>query len=462
VASAACLTASGAFAQQGDAGARPLALGFGDAAAFGQGAASDVWFQRAVASSSTVVRLQSSWAAIAPTQPADPTNPADPAYNWTSLDEQIRQAVSYGLTPIITLTGAPSWAVGAGAPSSATPGTWQPNASAYQQFAQAIGTRYSGSYPDPLHPGSDLPQVIYWEPWNEPNLSIYLAPQWTKQGHSYAPASPGIYRGLLNAFYGGLTSTLPAAQIIAGGTAPFGDPPGGLRMAPALFDRVLLCLSGAALKPTSCPDPAHFDILDHHPYSIAGPYTPALDPNDVSIPDMGKLSRELAKAEQTGRALPAGSKPLWVLETSWNSDPPNPGGVPMNEFARWTEQALYELWSEGVGTVTWFLIEDQPPIPSYNSTYQSGMYFVNGQAKLSQQAFRFPLVIDTRKVHHAILWTRAPAAGTLVVQRLARHSWQTLFSLPVSADQVVERVIGGGHAHFRASVAGQSSLEWPP
>jgi hypothetical protein len=460
---AVCVVVAVAPAQPPSAPARPLALGFGDSVAFGlPGAAGAAWWQRAVASAATVVRLQTSWAGIAPTEPANPTNPADPAYHWATLDEQIREAVSYGLEPIVTLTGAPSWAVGPDAPANASPGTWEPNATAYGQFAEAIGERYSGTYPDPLHPGSDLPFVSYWEPWNEPNLSIYLAPQWVKQGRGYAPESPVIYRGLLNAFYAGLKTTLPQAKVVAGGTAPFGDPPGGQRMAPVVFDRSLLCLSGVALKPRPCPDPAHFDVLDHHPYAVGSPYTTALDINDVSIPDIGKLSRILGRAAQTGRVLPAGPKSLMVTEVSYDSDPPNPGGVPMPEFELWTEETLYELWSEGVGTITWYLIRDQPPIPNYGSSYQSGMYFLDGTAKPAEQAFRFPLVIDSRRKGHAILWTRVPAAGTLVVERLVGTTSTPVFSVPVSADEVVERVIANGHAHYIATVDGESSLEWPP
>jgi hypothetical protein len=442
---------------------RPLTLGFSDFTAFySSGAAAQVWYQRAQYSGATVIRIDAGWAQIAPKEPTNPTNPADPAYQWGTLDSQVSEAVANGFTPVVTLTGAPTWALGPNAPTNAGEGAWEPNAAAYEQFAEAVGTRYSGSYPDPASPGTNLPEVTYWEPWNEPNLSLYLAPQWKRSGHSWVAESPVLYRNLLNAFYTGITTTLPQAQIIAGGTAPFGDPPGGQRIAPVVFDRDFMCLSGSALKPTSCPDPPHFDILDHHPYSISGPYVPALDTNDVSIADMGKLSRVLAKAERTGRALPAGPKPLWTLEVSWDSDPPNPQGVPMKEFARWVEETLYELWSEGVSTVSWFLIEDQAPIPNYASTYQSGMYFLNGQPKLSEQAYRFPLVIDTRKAHDMILWARVPVAGTLVVTQTRGGSTKQILSVTVSADQVVESKIKNGSGTFQATVGGQSSLEWPP
>jgi hypothetical protein len=452
-----------ASASEQAAAVRPLALGFGDSVAFSLPAASGAaWWERAVQSASTVVRIRASWAKIAPTEPTNPTDPADPAYQWAALDQQVTTAAGYGLRPIVTLNGAPPWAIGSGAPKTATPGTWRPDAAAYGEFAEAIGRRYSGSYADPLNPGSDLPLVSDWEPWNEPNLSLYLAPQWTRNAHGYVAASPIIYRGLLNAFYAGLKRTLPQAQVIAGGTAPFGDPPGGSRMTPVAFDRALFCLAGARLTPQPCPDPAHFDILDHHPYAIGSPYSPALDSGDVSTADIAKLSVPLTKAERTGRVLPAGPKPLMVTEVSYDTNPPDPGGVKQPEAALWTEETLYELWSEGVDTITWYLIRDQPPVPSYSATYQSGMYLLDGQPKLSDQAFRFPLVVDTRNRHRTIIWTRVPAAGTLVVEERSGTSWLPLFSAPVTADEVVEREINGRGGRLRAEVAGQSSLEWPP
>src|SRR5205807_6855079 len=119
--------------------------------------------------------------------------------------------------------------------------------------------------------------------------------------------------------------------VITGGTAPFGDTPSGGngRVPPATFVQELLCLHSDRLTPERCPQPAHFDILAHHPYSIAGPWWRALNSDDVSLPDFGKLTRVLHAAERSGRALPHGHKQLWVTEFSWDSNPPDPQGVKM-------------------------------------------------------------------------------------------------------------------------------------
>jgi hypothetical protein len=456
----ACLLAAVAAAPAG--AARPLTLGFGDGIFSAPASESAPWFQRAVDSGSTVVREGNGWASLSPRRPVSPADPADPAYRWQSLDDEVRNAAAHGLSPIISLTGAPAWAEGPQRPASAVAGAWRPDAAAYEQFARALGTRYSGTYPDPQNPGQSLPRVTYWQPWNEPNLSLYLAPQWVRQGTHYVPASPSIYRALLNGFYGGIKASEPAAVVVSAGTAPFGDPaPGGQRMMPALFVREMLCLHGRRLALEPCADPIHFDVLAHHPYSVGGPFNSALQPDDVSIPDMHKLAGPLLKAERTGRVLPRGPKPLWVTEVSYDSNPPDPQGVPQPEHARWTEETLYELWRQGVSLVTWYLIRDQPPVPSYAASYQSGMYLLGGQPKLSQRAFRFPFVMEPAGHGQTVAWTRAPVGGALQIQRRVGTGWQTVVSAPVRAGDVVERHVPAGRTPWRAVVAGQSSLAWP-
>jgi hypothetical protein len=462
LAGATLLTATGSAASPTTIpAARGLATGFSDGAAF-SGAGAPAWFARAVASGATVVRLGASWAALAPHRPTDPTNPSDPAYGWSGLDQQVEQATAAGLIPIIVVTGAPTWAQAAPVPASSSPGAWEPNDADFGQFAQALATRYSGGYADPLHPGQMLPRVRYLQAWNEPNLPLYLAPQWIRSNGRWIAESPILYRGLLNAFYAGVKSVAPSDVVISAGTAPFGDPPGGQRVPPAEFDRDLFCVS-AAMQPLPCPDPAHFDVLAHHPYAVGGPYTHALDADDVSIPDLYKLERPLAVAERTGRVLPAGPKPIWVTEVSYDSDPPDPTAVPMATFVRWTAETLYELWSEGVSVVTWYLIRDQPPIPSYADSYQSGMYFLDGQAKIAQRAFRFPLVVDRRGRGKPIVWTRVPVAGTLRIEGLIGGRWEVVLETPVTQHEVLDLHLRASRTEsFRALVGGESSLIWGP
>jgi polysaccharide biosynthesis protein PslG len=455
------LSAAGASGQTGTDRPSSLQTGFFDPPAF-TSAQPNAWFGRATATGATVVRLIANWSTLEPQKASSPTNPANVSYQWGTLDPQIEAAVAAGLIPVVDINGAPRWAQPATIPRGITAGAWKPSAADFQQFAQALATRYSGTFPDPVHAGAMLPRVRYFQAWNEPNLSIYLAPQWRRVSGRLIAEGPILYRGLLNAFYAGIKAAQPDAVVVSGGTAPFGDRPGGQRIPPAEFVRDMLCLS-AALKPLPCPDPVHFDVLDHHPYAVGGPYSPALNPDDVSIPDMAKLARPLEAAERAGRVLPAGSKPLWATEVSYDSSPPDPKGVPMGTLDRWAAETLYELWNEGVAVVTWYLIRDQAPDPSYAATYQSGMYFRNGTPKPEQRAFRFPLVVDRRGGGRPIVWTRLPVAGTLQIQGLVGGRWTTVDTLHVSRYEVVERHLAAAPGEsFRARVGSAASLVFGP
>lgn len=440
----------------------PLALGFFDGVFAGPDGAA--WLQRAAAAGSDVVRINIGWVAPdTPTRPAnfDARNPADPNYDFTSADAAVQEATADGLRVILDFTGAPQWAEGPNMPADASPGSWRPRPRAIEDYAIALARRYSGSFPDPSDPFRMLPKVWAFQLWNEPNLPEYLAPQWI----GLTAEAPVIYRQMLNAFYAGVKSVDPSALVVTAGTAPFGDPgPGGQRIMPALFWRDLLCLrqTSSGFVGTGCKDPAHFDVLAHHPYSVGAPDTPALNANDVSIPDMGKLTVLLRAAERTGGALPHIHHQLWVTETGYNTSPPNPGGVPLALDARWLEQALELLWSQGVSLITWNTIVDAPPIPSYSLTSQSGVYYLDGQPKPGVlDAFRFPLVAWRTGGAEVHVWGRAPAAGRLVLEARHGSTWKVLRALDVDTHSTfVTQLVDSGPVTLRASVDGQLSLPW--
>ena len=424
----------------------------------------NLWFDRAVAADGRFVVLSVDWGAIAPQPPSgDPTNPANPSYNWGDLDQTVRDATAHGLRVVLTVAsvGGASWVDGPGRPSNVTPGTWDPNAAAFGAFATAVARRYSGRF----NPGTGaLPHVSYYQAWSEPNLSVHLMPQWVSVHGHWVAESPIIYRYLLNAFYAGVKSVDSSDQVIAVGTAPFGDPPGGQRVPPALFVRDLLCLGGnnSRLTLDHCPNPAHFDILDHHPYSAGGPWWPAFNSDDVSLPDMRKLARPLALAERTGRALPQGRKPLWVLEFSWDTRPPNHRGVPIAMWARWMEESFYVLWQEGVDALAWFQLRDQACTGSSCSVLvESGLYFAGGQPKPDIEAFRFPFVAEPAGPGRARLWGLAPTSGTVGVQRLSGGHWHKVASFKRGAHAIFTETIGAQPGQtFRATDGGDATLRW--
>jgi hypothetical protein len=300
--------------------------------------------------------------------------------------------------------------------------------------------------------------VRFWQAWNEPNLTTYLAPQWTQTRTGFVPISPDIYRAMLNAFYRAVKRVSRSNFVVAAGNSPYGDPGSG-RMPPLAFDRALFCLRGARLTPVRCPDPPHLDAFDHHPYDYGAPTDRALNPDDVSVPDIWKIERVLRAAERTGRALPGGAKAMWVTEISWDSSPPDPQGVPIATQARWLEYAFYLLWEQGVDTVMWLQVVDSPPVPSYAASYQAGVFYLSGLPKPSATAFRFPFITRRLSSSSVLAWGRAPATGTLRIERLQGRRWVPLRRLAVRALEVFQTTLHlVGRGVYRAQVAGLASL----
>ena len=165
-------------------------------------------------------------------------------------------------------------------------------------------------------------------------------------------------------------------------------------------------------------------------------------------------------AEKRGTALPHGEHhQVWITETGYDTNPPNPGGVPIATDARWVEQSLYLFWAQGVSLATWYLIRDDPPGATPGASSETGVYFYGGKPKPAATAFRFPLVGHrVRGVVHA--WLRAPAGGKLVVQAKQGGRWTTVRSASVTSAEVLDLAIPGRPQALRASVAGVQSLTW--
>ncbi len=199
------------------------------------------------AAGASVVRIPVEWRYIVSGDPPagfDAADPASPAYDFTTVDSAVRDAVATGLAPLLVVTSAPDFAEAPHRWPYAYPGTWAPNPAAFGEFATAVARRYDGSFPDPLELGRALPRVRLLEAWNEPNLARYLEPQWVAEGGHWRAFSPLLYRQLLNAFYAAVKAVEPSDTVIATGVAPNGEPAGVGRMTPVRFLREMLCLEG--------------------------------------------------------------------------------------------------------------------------------------------------------------------------------------------------------------------------
>ena len=441
-----------------------------------------IWFGRTVGARAGLVRLSLGWAGTAPARPPDPTNPGSTFYDFSSIDGAVRDARARGLTVMITVNVAPTWAEAPGRPASAREGTWEPNPSDLANFMQAVAARYSGGF-DPDGPGGApaLPAVQAVEVWNEPNSSDWLTPQFV--GRYFAGADH--YRAMLDASYNAIKSVNPGMRVIAAGTDPYGDPPGGpypasgARARPVQFWQHLLCVRPRKVKRGSkkrrkrhakfryvktrgCSGPVRFDILAHHPIDNTGggPLRSGPTKFDASTPDLGRVVRVLRGAEKRHRTLRR-HLPVWVTEFWWDSRPPNSSGVRPWKQARWIEQSLYLFWKAGASAAVNFELADASARSDVHAGLQSGVYFQDGRPKPSLVAFRFPFVTERINERKLRAWGKVPEGGGLVIQRRGHHHWITVTKIKVRSGRVfVAKLKLSGKQRLRAKVHGQKSLVW--
>jgi hypothetical protein len=304
--------------------------------------------------------------------------------------------------------------------------------------------------------------VRNWQLWAEPNLGVNLSPQFDGK----TPVGFDLYRPMLDAFYANLKAVSPQNQVVTGGTAPYGGltPSRGLtyqRMQPLTFWKGLLCepigkkkkkkkgkRKRRAVAAAAGCTPPRFDIAAHHPINVGAPTRHALNPDDASTPDIGKLRRVIRAG--------VGNKPIWATEIWWNSNPPS-RGVSLKTQARYLSQSFYILWKQGVQAAFWFELRDlQPngrdPIPT------CGLLFRDGRPKPAFQAFRFPLAVQRIGPSRVRVWGMAPGSGPVSITSRG-HRVKTL----AAGDNrvFVGTVHMRGRARLKATQGSESSLVAP-
>jgi hypothetical protein len=389
-------------------------------------AGANAFFRRIKKAGATAVRLAIAWKNIAPAQrPVDfrPKDPADSAYNWSSADREISLAIANGLTPLVDVLAAPSWAGGK-----------KVSAGDLGEFSTAITSRYSGVF-------EGLPRVRHWMVWNEPNLSVYLAPQ--VSGKKLVGAAR--YRSMVNAFSSAAHAVRRDNIVAAGLVAPFafGKDPGGLKFMKAV-------LAGKT----------EFDVWAVHPYTSGGPRHHAVKSSDLSLGDLPQARSVLNAAVRAHRVVSTRTVQFWVTEFSWDSKPPDKGGVPLVLEAQWVSEALFRAWQAGVSMFTWFLLRDAAQDP-----FQSGLYFRNWKAKPALTAFRFPFVA-LRRAKSIYVWGRTPGgkAASVAVERKSGGGWKRVTTMRANAAGIFTgtlRLSLPPSASMRARIAGASSIAFP-
>ena len=388
-------------------------------------------FDRTKSAGSRFVRIPLLWNQAAPaSKPAswNPSDPADPNYRWADNDINVQRATAAGLVPVLQIVSAPNWAQRCQTPPVLPDAECDPDPTALAQFATAAARRYSGKFPG-------LPRVKYWQALNEPNLSLFFFPQFNTAGKAL---SARLYKSLVNAFYDAVKAVDRSNLVVAAGLGPIAVPK--WTIGPIRFTRELLCMQGRETfhpAPGKCA-PVRFDIFAIQPYTTGGP-THVGGINDVQLGGLGRLKSLLVAADKAHRIKGVYKHtPLWVTEFSWDTQPPDPGGLPMEIATRWVSEALHEAWKAGVSAFFWFSLRDDERTmysPPYSATLESGLYFrgvalEQDRPKEILGSFRFPFVAYPRKLGLEV-WGRTPtsSAGKVRIEAWTGSTWRKLMTV---------------------------------
>ncbi|HLM27080.1 MAG TPA: hypothetical protein VK304_08945 [Thermoleophilaceae bacterium] len=407
---------------------------------------------------------------------------------WDRYDRIVDAAQRYGIGLLFSVTGpSPRWATG---DKSEPRGLVSPDAAAFGQFVTAVGRRYSGSYADEQPQASPppsgaglpsltarsrgsakaaatgvLPRVTMWSVWNEPQQPGWLRPQ-VSGGR---PASPHIYRRLLDSAWAGLRASGHGSDnILIGELAPRGtrrltSGP----MTPLRFLRELYCvnrrirpLRGSEAAARGCPSdaagtarfrsqhPALFDApgFAQHPYALeVAPSKVDRIRDQVTIASLGRLTRTLDRVQR--RYGKRRRMPIWLTEYGYQTDPPDPTivGQPWSRQAAYLNEADHIAYrNRRVRSVAQFLLVDDQPdrsvspsnIRYWGSTFQSGLITIEGRRKPSFFSYQrsidaYPKRVRRGRAVRVYGQLRPAANGSLIraslqFRRRGSRRWRTV------------------------------------
>jgi hypothetical protein len=331
-----------------------MPIGFFDDPSFRWSPARAENLRAAAATGASIVHTTASWPQLAPTRPADAADGDDRAYKLADLDELVYQSGIYGLRVMIDITGTPKWANG-----GKTPNVMPTRIGDLTAFARMLATRYDGRHGH----GS----VSLWSVWNEPNLQLFLKPQFIGK----KIVGPANYAKLYKAAYAGIKAANPWAKVAIGETSARGrDKPlagNSATVAPGTFARLLAQVKGL-----------RFDAWAHHPY----PTTPNMRPlqrvryPNVTLSTLPQFEKDLNKWFHR-------SVPVWITEYGHETKPGEPHGVTTSRQAAYAKQALTVARRDrNVQMFVWFTFRDSPGNP-----WQSGLELPSGAHKSAYSAF---------------------------------------------------------------------------
>jgi len=306
-------------------------------------------------SGAKVTRVDLFWSNVAPTRPKNPDNPKDKAYQWAHEDAIFTGLAKRHIIPIVTVFNTPAWAAGGKTGPVGGYNPNMPNATQYGRFMKAVVTRYSGKF---KVGHKTLPQVRFFEIWNEPNLQLYMYPQW----HGKKAVSITNYAKLVRAAYPRMHKANPNVVVIAGVAGPKGKSNNtGVGSIP--------WLNGFIRQHVK------FDAYSQHVYPAAGPRSKTkAKPSWNTIPLILKTLDKVRK-----------NIPLYITEAGYTTaaTPYRNVKVTTAQQSTWLTQVygLPQVKQSRVPVVVWFNLQDNPNWPG-------GLIALNGHPKPALTSFR--------------------------------------------------------------------------
>ena len=289
----------------------------------------------------TTTRVDLFWNSIAPSRPKNPSDPSDPAYDFARADLIMRGLADRGITPIVSVYSTPAWSSGGAVDDIGGPiNRLAPDPADFGAFMAAVATRYSGTFAGPA--GETLPEVRYYEVWNEPNLSGFLIPP--AEG---AEARLDTYAALDRAAYPAVKGANARAVVIAGVGGPRSSTtPTGVGAVEWL----------RGLRARDIP----LDAYSQHVYPAAPPTV-----DTQVVPSWSSIGRVLDELD-AWRPNPA--IPLYITEAGYTTAATRYRDTKVTE----AEQAEYltqifslpQLRTDRIKTVVWFNLQDNADWPA--------------------------------------------------------------------------------------------------
>lgn len=317
----------------------------------------------------SIIRVDVRWDTISTKRPANPKDPNDPAYNWTAYDQVVDAAAKRGVRVLMTVWGTPDWAADKAVPKSPrfADYTRRPaKAGDYGNFAYALAARYASR------------GVRDWEMWNEPNIPLFLRPQFEKRNGKWVAASPRVYSALAKSFYANVKTVDKGSRIAGMVTAPAGDQcpsscprSPNARMTPSAF---LAAISKPGLRPP-------MNVVSHHPYPITTPRNTNFPGSSyIDLYNVDRFQREVDRTYLRG-------KKIWLTEFGFSTEKVAEYSLSVSEAqqAQYLQDAYRRVRpNKRISMFVWYFLQD-------NGMWGSGLLRQDGKAKPAAEVFSLPM-----------------------------------------------------------------------